>query len=107
MVYRLAAVGDYARAIDFIYRWQGYDEHQVASLFLDNNSEVDLMEISPLLIAAAALFEAPEWGDEEEQNNDDEEEWKQWQAKLYHLMKIRPVEDSLHKLLEVRKLKSG
>ncbi|GJD12737.1 hypothetical protein Gasu2_68110 [Galdieria sulphuraria] len=94
MVYRLAAIGDYTRAIDLIYQWQGYDEHKVARLFL-NESTMDLMEISPLLIAAAALFEAPDWDDSRQ------EDWKQWQGKIHHLMKMRPIQDSLYTLLEI------
>ncbi|GJQ14709.1 hypothetical protein GpartN1_g6996.t1 [Galdieria partita] len=93
-VYRLAAIGDYTRAIDLIYQWQGYDEHQVAHLFLDD-SPMDLMEISPLLIAAAALFEAPDWDDA------GEEDWIQWQAKIHHILKMRPIQDELYTLLKI------
>lgn len=94
-VYRLAAIGDYTKALDWIYQWQGYDEQEVANLFLQESTS-DLREISPLLIAAAALFEAPDWDDA------GEEDWKQWQAKIQHLMKIRPIQDELYSLCQAR-----
>lgn len=97
LIYRLVAIGDYTRAIDLIYRWQGYDEQQVANLFLDDTN-MDLMEISPLLIAAAALFEAPDW---EEDAGDKEEDWRQWQLKVHHIMKMRPIQDELYTLLQI------
>eukprot|EP00871_Galdieria_phlegrea_P001525 jgi/Galph1/2373/GphlegSOOS_G1049.1 len=79
-VRRLAAVGQYSKAIDLLYQWEGYDADRMASLFFQEENEM-LSNASPFLIAAAALFEAPEW------DHFREDDWNQWRAKLKFLLK--------------------